>query len=362
MTHCTLSIIIVSWNVKALLADCLRSIEQASMPLAGDPVWREFGTPAGVAPESLPGQLEVIVVDNGSADGTPEAVSAEFPWVRLIRSAENLGFTGGNNRGYAQSQGEFVYFLNPDTVLEHAASRRRLAGRVSQDAASLAALNSLTILLAALRRDERVGMAGPHLRYGDGRVQPSCRRFPEPLTGFFESTWLGQLWPSNPWARRLHMVERSPDEAGPVDWLVGAAMLCRRSAVEAARLQGDLPAGAAFDNRFFMYSEEVDLGRRLAAAGWTVTYAPDSVVTHYEGKSSEQVSARRQILFNRSKVLYWRKWFGAGWAETLRRYLLLEFRLQLWLEQAKWLAGHKRALRAERIAAYRQVLASRLAA
>jgi GT2 family glycosyltransferase len=351
MPYCTLSIIIVSWNVKALLADCLRSIEQASMPMAGDPVWREFGVPAGAVPDLLPGQLEVIVVDNGSADGTPEAVSAEFPWVRLIRSAENLGFTGGNNRGYAESRGEFLYFLNPDTVLEHAASRNRLVAHAPQDAALFTSSCSLTPLLVALQRDERVGMAGPQLR-----------RFPEPLTGFFESTWLGQLWPGNPWARRLHMAERSPDVAGPVDWLVGAAMLCRRSALEAARVQGGLPPGAAFDDRFFMYSEEVDLGRRLAAAGWRVTYAPDSVVTHYEGKSSEQVSARRQILFNRSKVLYWRKWFGAGWAETLRRYLLLEFRLQLWLEQAKWLAGHKRALRAERIAAYRQVLASRLVA
>lgn len=287
--------------------------------------------------------MEVVVVHNGSADGTPEAVSAEFPVGVAICSAENLGLTGGNNRGYAESRANSS-ILEPGHCSrargEPAPARRRcLFGcNVTNDT------QQPDDSLAALRRDERVGMAGPHLRYGDGRVQPSCRRFPEPLTGFFESTWR-QSWPATRGRAACTWWSVLPTRQGLWTgwWVRQHALPAQRrgSGPLARRIAGRC---AAFDNRFFMYSEEVDLCRRMTAAGWTVTYAPDSVVTHYEGKSSEQVSARRQILFNRSKVLYWRKWFGAGWAETLRHYLLLEFRLQLWLEQAKWLVGQKWAL------------------
>ena len=130
-------------------------------------------------------------------------------------------------------------------------------------------------------------------------------------------------------------------------------MLCRRTALEATRL----PEGP-FDQRFFMYSEEMDMGCRLRPAGWRVVYVPEAVVIHHEGKSSEQVTAARHIHFNTSKVRYSAKWFGAPWAGILRRYLLLEFRLQLWQERAKGLLGHKRELRQRRVAVYREVLAS----
>ncbi len=109
-----------------------------------------------------------------------------------------------------------------------------------------------------------------------------------------------------------------------------------------------------------MYSEELDLCRRLKRAGWRVVYDPAAIVIHYEGRSSEQVSTRRHILFNRSKVHYYRKVYGPFWAEVLRRYLLWEFRWQMLVERAKGLLGHRRELRQARLAAYRQVLASRL--
>ncbi len=187
--------------------------------------------------------------------------------------------------------------------------------------------DSLWQLYAAIQGAADMGMVGPQLRYGDGSPQPSARRLPTPLTGFFESTWLGRAWPTNPWARRLHMADWPVAYRHDADWLVGAAMLCRRTALEATRL----PAGP-FDERFFMYSEEMDLGCRLRAAGWRVVYAPEAVVVHHEGKSSEQVTAARHIYFNTSKVRYAAKWFGPAWAALLRRYLLLEFRLQLWQE------------------------------
>ena len=210
-------------------------------------------------------------------------------------------------------------------------------------------------LYATLTADPSIGIAGPQLRYGDGAAQPSARRFPTPLTGFFESTWLGRAWPGNPWARAMLMAGRPADEQYDADWLVGAALCCRRAALESVAT----PDGP-FDEGFFMYSEELDLCRRVKEAGWRVVHEPAALVIHHEGKSSEQVSTQRHIRFNTSKVRYWRKWFGPGWAEALRRYLLLEYRTQLWVERAKLWLGHKPALRSERIAAYRAVIASRL--
>lgn len=325
---CDLSIIIVSWNVWPLLAGCLRALEAASRPLPGAAQVRAFGPPDATA------TLEVIVVDNASQDATVTEFPAAFPWVQLIRSDENLGFTRGNNLGYAASRGRCIYFLNPDT---------EPVG------------DSLWLLYAALLAADDVAMVGPQLRYGDGAWQSSRRRLPTRLTGFFESTWLGRAWPGNPWARRLHMAGWPATFAHDVDWLVGAALLCRRAALEQVRI-----AAGPFDERFFMYSEEMDLGCRLRAAGWRVRYIPAAVVIHYEGKSSEQVVAARHIHFNTSKVRYWAKWFGPGWSELLRRYLLWEYRLQIGIEAAKWLLRSQPPLRRERIAAYRQVLRSGL--
>ncbi len=331
-----LSIIIVSWNVWPLLRACLRSLEAGSRRAVEQPATaRAFG------PDESAGTLEVIVVDNASEDGTAAALAAEFPWVRLLAAGENLGFTAGNNRGYAEAGGRFIYFLNPDTELLPAGDEGQ----------------GLWALYAAVQADSSVGLAGPQLIYADGSVQSSRRRFPARLTGFVESTWLGRLWPGNPWARRLHMDDWHAPFAHNVDWVVGAAMLARREALEQVR-----PAGqqGPFDEGFFMYSEELDLCRRLHQAGWRVRYVPGAQVRHHEGRSSEQVTAARHIHFNTSKVRYYRQVFGVRWAEALRRYLLLEFRVQLWIERAKWLVGHRRGLRKERIGAYRQVIASGL--
>ena len=210
-------------------------------------------------------------------------------------------------------------------------------------------------LYAALSADPSIGIVGPELRYGDGAAQPSARRFPTPWTGFFESTWLGRAWPGNPWARALLMADWPGDVRGDADWLVCAALCCRRAALESVAT----PDGP-FDEGFFMYSEELDLCRRVKLAGWRVVYEPAALVIHHEGKSSEQVSTQRHIRFNTSKVRYWRTWFGPAWAEALRRYLLLDYRVQLWVERAKLALGHKPALRRERIAAYQAVIASGL--
>jgi GT2 family glycosyltransferase len=268
-------------------------------------------------------------------------VAQAFPWVQLIASDENLGFTRGNNAGYAQSRGRFVYFLNPDTEVVN--------DRAHGD--------SLARLFATVRDNATIGMAGPMLRYADNSLQVSVRRFPEPMTGFFESTWLGRLWRRNPWSRRMHMADWQVDYAHDVDWLVGAALLCRREAMQSIMGEGDT---GPFDEGYFMYSEEQDLALRLRLQGWRVVWQPSAVVIHFEGRSSEQAVAARHLSFNTSKVRYWRKWFGPRWSEALRRYLLLEYRGQIVLERSKWLLGHKRSMRAQRIEVYRQVIRSRL--
>ncbi len=347
MSSCDLSILIVSWNVWELLRASLLSIERSSRPSAKGTM-RQGGARDGLrsfGPDDLPAArrptLEVIVFDNAGSDGTPQKVARFFPWVRLIASERNLGFTRGNNAAYAQARGRFVYFLNPDTELVH--------DRIHGD--------SLWTLFAAVRDDATVALAGPQLRYADNTLQSSARRFPTPLSGFFESTWTGRLWPGNPWRRRLHFRDWETPFRHDVDWVVGAAMLCRREALEQVRAPGD---AGPFDEGFFMYSEETDLCRRLKAQGWRVLYVPEALVIHFEGRSSEQAVAARHLHFNTSKVRYWRKWFGPRWAERLRRFLLFEYRTQLVLERAKALVGHKRALRRQRIDAYKQVLASGL--
>jgi GT2 family glycosyltransferase len=337
LAGCDLSVIIVHWNVIDLLCACLTSIEQVSEGDTTHRLQRLFGPPAQRA------TFEVIVVDNASNDGAVERLRREFPWVTVIPSQTNLGFTAGNNLGYAHSQGRYIYFLNPDTEIVDNAETG----------------DSLWTLYRSVKTDATVGMAGPRLRYGDGTSQETRRRFPTPLTGFFESTWLGRLWPGNPWSRHMHMVDWPVDYQHDVDWIVGAAMLAPRTALDAVRIAG---YEGPFDEGYFMYSEELDLCRRIKTAGWRVIYVPDALVIHHEGRSSEQVVAARHIHFNASKVRYYRKAFGHRWAGALRRYLLFEFRWQLWIERVKRVLGSKRDLRTARIEAYHRVLASGLEA
>jgi hypothetical protein len=167
---------------------------------------------------------------------------------------------------------------------------------------------------------------------------------------FFESTWLQGLLPRRT-LEHYYVEDRSPETPHAVDWITGAAMLTRRAVVNEV---------GGMDETFFMYSEELDWCRRIHAAGWEIHYVPDAQVVHYEGKSSEQVVPARHIYFQSSKVHYARKYHGPWLAEILRLWLLGQYVWQMGVEGAKWLIGHRRPLRAERLAAYRRVLRSQL--
>ncbi len=308
-----LSIVIVNWNVCDLLRRCLQSIVRAG---------------AETAPLRRDG-LEVIVVDNASSDDSVEMVQAEFPGARLIANPDNRGFPAGNNQGLVVAQGRYVLLLNPDTEV---------------------VADALATMVAYADAHPDVGVLAPQLLNPDGSVQSSRRRFPTLATAFFESTWLQPCAPRRV-LERYYVLDRPDDEIQEVDWVKGAALMARAEAIRQVGLM---------DEDFFMYSEELDWCTRFRRAGWRIVYLPPAQIVHHEGKSSEQVVPARHIHFQTSKVHYFRKYHGPLVAEALRLFLLGSYVWQLGLEGGKWLVGHKRPLRAQRVVAYRQVLASGL--
>jgi len=307
-----LSIVIVNWNVRDLLRRCLHSII-SSLQLPTSNL-----------------QIEVIVVDNASSDGSVAMVEEEFPQVRLIANSENVGFTVSNNQGIAVSRGRYVLLLNPDT---------EIVG------------DALTTMVEYMDDHPQVGALGPQLLNPDGSIQSSRRRFPTLATAFLESTILQQWFPDDAVLRRYYILDRPDDEVQELDWVTGACLLARREAIEEAGL---------LDEGFFMYSEELDWCRRIKAQGWKMVYLPTAKVIHHGAQSSEQVKSFQHIQFQRSKIRYFRKHHGSWQAEVLRLFILATYLYQLIVEALKWLTGHKRPLRAARVKSYWQVLRSRL--
>ena len=357
-----LAIIIVNWNVQELLRRCLQSIQRF-------PATRR--------------QQFVVVVDNASTDGSVAMLRDEFPAMQLVTSAENLGFGGGNNLGLARAE-QLLASVHPSSdpiqpITSHPSPITSYQLPVTSDQSPTDSLErdyylllnpdaevtagALDALLDYADAHPDAGVVGPQLRYADGSVQSSRRRFPTLATALFESTWLQPFAPRS-LLDRYFVRDCGDGETCNVDWIVGAAMLVRREVYQQV---------GGFDARsFFMYSEEVDWCRRIKQTPlpsltrpehkryWRVVYHPQSVVIHHEGKSSEQVSARRMIYFNTSKVRYFAKHHGRAQATLLRLALLALFAQQSVVEGAKWLVGHRRPLRAERLSAYRAVLRSGL--
>jgi len=302
-----LSVIIVSWNVADLLAACLISL------------YADLGSLC----------IEVIVVDSASTDQTLALLRERFPQVTVLPQTENIGYTRANNLGLAQAQGRHLLLLNPDT---------EIIG------------DALAQIVAYLDANPAVGIVGPYTHNTDGSYQSSRRRFPTLATAFFESTWLQALAPKSI-LDRFYVNDAPPDQTLDVDWVQGSALMIRREVY--AQIGG-------LDEGYVMYSEELDWCRRAKNAGWRVVYLAQAHIVHHGGKSSDQVVARRHILFQQSKLRYFRKYHGTVAAQSLRVFLLLNYAIQLGIESAKGLIGHKRALRQERVQQYLQVLRSGL--
>ncbi len=302
-TQPDLSIVIVSWNVRELLRDCLASID---------------ANRAGLA-------LDVIVVDGASHDGSADMVREAFPWVRLVACDENVGFPRGNNIGMEMALGRDVLLLNPDTV-------------VLDDA--------LAKMVTFLNANPDVGAVGCQLLYPDGRIQSSRRRFPSVMTGLFESTWLQPLAPKRVLAD-YYVEDLADDETGDVDWVMGACIMVPHRVLDEV---------GGMDEDYFMYSEELDWCRRIRDAGYRVVYLPTAQVVHVEGASSEQAVTARHVNFQRAKLRYFRKYHGRDAAFFLRVVLLLNYLIQIGVEGVKGLLGHKRDLRWQRVRSYWEVV------
>jgi GT2 family glycosyltransferase len=253
-----------------------------------------------------------------------------FPDVALIAADTNLGFTRGNNAGISKARGQYVLLLNPDA---------ELVG------------DALLTMVQRMREQPDVAVVGPHLRFPDGRTQSSRRRFPTLATALVESTVLQQWFPRLNLLGQYYVLDRGDDQEQDVDWVTGACMLVRQEAVRDTGL---------LDERFFMYSEELDWCRRFKGAGWRVLYLPQAEVIHHEAQSSGQVAASRDVYFHTSKVLYFDKHHGPWAGGVLRWFLLATFAYRLLLESAKWCLGHKRPMRRQRISAHLRVLRSGL--
>ncbi|WP_232280128.1 glycosyltransferase family 2 protein [Roseiflexus castenholzii] len=302
-----LAIIIVSWNVRDLLERCITTVHAS---LAG----------SGIA-------YRITVVDNASTDRTFAMLRTRHPNVEVIDAGRNLGFAGGNNLALRRvlsrngSRVRYVLLLNPDT-------------EVIGDA--------IPTLVRYLEEHPDVVVVGPRLRYSDGTVQSSRRRFPTPGVLFWESTPLEWRWLNNPWVRRYRCMDTPDDREQTVDWLVGAALLVRRSAIDRVGL---------LDASFVMYSEELEWQQRLHACG-RIVYLPAAEIMHHEGKSSTQVPTWRLMTFHRSRLRYARMRYGDHLATGLYIFLMAVYGAELFVEAGKWLLGHRRDLRRQRIGGY----------
>ena len=257
----TLSVIIVSYNVKYFLEQCLYSVEKAVQGIAA----------------------EIIVVDNASGDNTIGYLQERFPEVRYVGSEENLGFARACNLGLAQASGSYILFLNPDTLL---------------------AEDTLSLCLDFFSRHPQAGAVGVRMIDGSGQfLRESKRSFPSPITSFYKLTGLSSLFPRSRRFGKYHLGYLSEHENHEVDVLAGAFMLIRKDVLDQV---------GSFDETFFMYGEDVDLSYRIQKAGYKNYYVADTTIIHFKGESTKRGSLNYVKLFYQAMSLFVRKHYGGA--------------------------------------------------
>ncbi len=235
-----LSVIIVSYNVRFFLEQCLTSVRAA---IRGP----------------LTGVVEVIIMDNASTDGTLHFLRPLFPAFTFIANSENSGFARGNNKALSRAAGEYVLFLNPDTILPEDALQKALAFLTAHPA---------------------TGAAGFRMIDGRGIFLPESKRgFPAPAASFYKMTGLASLFPRSPVFAAYYAGSPDVDQVREIDILSGACMIVRRSVLEKT---------GGFDERFFMYAEDIDLSWRIRLAGYNNIYLADITIIHFKGESTRR--------------------------------------------------------------------------
>lgn len=249
-----LSIVIVNWNTRDMLRDCLQSVDAGKGSL----------------------KLEVFVVDNASSDASAEMVRAEFPHVHLIENKKNLGFAAGNNVALKQAVGRFVMLLNTDTLVHG---------------------NVLSEAVAWLDAHPDVGVIGPRVLNSDGSVQPSCSAFPS--LKFLTMQVFGLTRIARLDKYRMTGWDRSSERK--VDVISGAAMFVRRAAMDDVGL---------LDEAFFFYGEETDWCHRFGCAGWKLVFVPIPEVTHFGGGAVGKLNHKRDVMMTEGTTRLHRKHSG----------------------------------------------------
>ena len=266
-----ISVVIVGWNAKRYLELCLNSLYEA-------PARRN---------------MEILVVDNASSDGSSEMIKTKFPQVKLIRSEENLGFAKGNNLAIRQCQGRYIALVNPDVIV--------FSG-------------CLDALADFLDQNPKVGDVGPRVLNPDMTMQSTCRRFPTLWNNFCSATGLAAKFKNSRFFAGEHMFYFPHDRTLAVDVLVGCFSMIRREAFDDVGL---------LDENLFMYGDDVDWCRRARKAGWQVVFFPGARAIHDRGKITAPYPVRFAVAQQRSILYYWHKHHGFWGQLGIRGIMLL---------------------------------------
>lgn len=254
-----LSVVIVNYNVKHFLEQCLLSVAKAIEGL----------------------QAEVFVVDNNSVDGSVEMVRSRFPWVKLIANQENTGFSRANNQALKIASGTYQLLLNPDTVVEEDTFRK---------------------CISFMDQHPDAGGLGVHMIDGKGNFLPESKRgLPSPLVAFYKIFGLSVLLPKSRIFGKYHLGYLDKNATHEVDILSGAFMLMRKEALDKVGL---------LDETFFMYGEDIDLSYRIQQGGYKNYYFPDARIIHYKGESTRKSSVNYVIVFYKAMIIFASKHFS----------------------------------------------------
>lgn len=279
-----LSIVILSYNTRELLRDCLRAVQ-----------------------ENIAGmEAEVFVVDSGSTDGSIEMVREQFPWVELTVTPGFGGFAHANNLALRRARGRYQLLLNSDTILSP---------------------GTLAKVIAFMDAHPEAGVVGIKLLKADGSLDLACRRgFPTPAASFYRLSGLARLFPRSPRFAHYNLTYLDPDQTTEVDSVCGAFMMVRREAVAQVGL---------LDEQFYFYGEDLDWAFRFKERGWKVYYYPEVQALHYKGQTSQKQSERMIHEFYRAMEIFYRKHYAAQNSPWLRWLVLTGIKLSEGLAQLK---------------------------
>src|SRR5690554_1758556 len=267
-----LSVIIVNYNVKHFLEQCLHAVVKAS--------------------ENI--QTEIFVVDNNSVDGSAQLIHDKFPAVHFIANQQNVGFSRANNQAIRQAHGKYILLLNPDTVVEE---------------------NTFSKVIQFMDKHPDAGGVGVKMIDGKGNFLPESKRgLPTSWVAFCKMFGLSALFPRSRKFGRYHLSYLSKNEIHEVDVLAGAFMMLRKETLDKVGL---------LDETFFMYGEDIDLSYRITRGGYKNYYYPKTTIIHYKGESTKKGTLNYVKVFYSAMIIFARKHFSSGKANTFSFLLQL---------------------------------------